>query len=185
MRRIWTLFGAWKAAALESGVRAIIEETREVGSELESDPFKASIDARLRCLVRRTPDEIEVATTVLRNQVATLLGELTQLNEMLDRADMRGMLAWRVRATVRRRIRRIVRDVSSLREQALENERTCDQLEQWLMTRAQIVLAEYQLHQGRALRLADASHTEMPIEPVSPNRESETGLAPLSHAATA
>jgi hypothetical protein len=114
------------------------------------DALEQATRTRLLSLVRLTPREIEVATSMLRDHIASLQAELAELNVVGQRAEALGLLAsWLVRWAVARRERRLVRELNALRSQVMRDERAGNQLEQWLDTRVQLVCAEYRRAKGR------------------------------------
>ena len=158
------LFGGRRMkAAIDAAIASAIEDARESGSLAvpeQIEVLERGTRVRLLALVRQAPKDIEVATEVLRAQIATLQDELTELNGVAQRAEALGLLASRlVRWAVAGRTRRTVREVVRLRAQVLRYERTQNQLEQWLDTRVQMISAEYRRARCRAdhaARLAGA-----------------------------
>jgi hypothetical protein len=150
-------------ARVDAALAALIEDARESGSlgvPEDIDTLEQAARTRLLSLVRQTPREIEVATSMLRAHVASMQAELTELNDVAQRAEALGLLAsGLVRWAVARRTQRTVRALTRVHAQILRHERTCNQLDQWLDARVQLVCAEYR----RAKRRADHAMASNPI----------------------
>ncbi len=146
--------------ALGQAVASIVAEAWESGSfavPAEMEALEQGIGARLRCLVREAPEDIEVTPSLLRAQIAALHDELDELNVVSQRAEVLGLLtSWFLRWAVGRRTRRTVDAIGALRTQLLGHERTTNQLEQWVETRVQMVCSEYGRAKSRAERASAA-----------------------------